>query len=109
MKRQADERVSIDVMFGAISKRPDMYVMGELFPGVVNYLSGFHSALACSGAAKEEVATLDGFFDWLYEKLDWPKSLVIWGEFRQRHPDDKAALEQLAAYWSEYRRAGWEG
>jgi hypothetical protein len=109
MKRQAEDRFDVDALIGAICKRPQMYVMGELFPGVMNYLSGFHSALAWSGAAKEEVAVLDGFFNWHYEKLDRDKSLVTWDEFRQRHPDDHTALKQLAAYWSEYRGAGWEG
>jgi hypothetical protein len=41
-------------------------------------------------------------------RRDWPRSIVIWHEFRKRSLDDKAALEQFATYWSEYKMAGHE-
>lgn len=99
---QEQDQFSIDLLIEAICKRPRMYVMGGQFLDVVNYLVGFFTGLAQSEAAAAEAARFDAFHEWLCEKLDWPRELVIWDAFRQRHSDDAAALEQFAAYWSEY-------
>lgn len=102
MKGEGRDRYAIDSLIAGICKRPDMYTMGGQFLDVVNFLSGFFGGLAHSGTEAEEVMRFNGFCDWLHAKLDWPRSLAIWGEFRRRFSDDKAALAQLAAYWSEY-------
>jgi hypothetical protein len=108
MAEEGKDRYPIDLLIEGICKRPDMYVMGGQFLDVVNFLGGFFTGLARSETDAEEVARFNGFCDWLHEKLDMPRSIAIWSEFRRRSLDDKAALEQFAAYWSEYKMAGHE-
>jgi len=105
MDEETRNEILIDLLIGAICKRPDMYIgRGDgLFDAAVAYLLGWFGALAQCGAQIEDVNAWDGFGDWLHEKFHCPKSRSVLHRLRGTCPDDRAALERLAALWSEYR------
>jgi hypothetical protein len=96
---------SVDREIEYICKYPDMVTGYDTFDSVMAYLTGFFNALAwCKEApeAAQEAASEWFHFDvWLLEKF--PHYHAPHAALRAASSDDKAALENLAALWADFR------
>lgn len=101
-------KFSFPLLLEGMCKRPDMYTPHGTFDEIMAHLNGFFSGVRLYREAPDSAT----------EALtQWEDFLLVWLRERfsdYQHPaqalraassDDKAALENLAALWSEYQAA----
>jgi hypothetical protein len=105
MSTDPRNRIPIDLLIGGICKRPAMYVGcgSDMYHAATAFLCGWFAGLAEGLPEDADVAAWSDFNDWLHDRLRCPKSIVVLARLGDGCPDDIAALEKLAALWSEYR------
>lgn len=90
-------------LVATVCRSPEIFTLDGTFPEVVAFLAGYYIALEWRRAAPDDVAEWKGFGEWLSERFQRGPCEPHFGALRRACPNDEAALEQLAALWSEYR------
>ena len=81
-----------------LCKRPGMYTMGGSFNEVIAFLEGYTTANRPNGSRLE----WHGFNRWTAERCGYQSHIVAAKYLREKFPDDRDALANLATFYRQY-------